>query len=410
VKNESLRIALILVMMSAPSAAQEKASRPSTSSCSEADFSAATKQVQTARAALLALPIGDGMETDVSPEGQHAISAMKDSLGKFVNAYMRCAPAKPDIERIKRELSESTHAFKLPTGVISNNDLPPDFGKYGFELWFDLQSAHDNRLLGITATFSIECGTDGVLFIFSHDGGSWHEALRWQSRPYASIKDAFGSFGSGISSPDNLGRWYVVTKHIAPWCTSAWSKISYDALRPQAGSLIPTVLLLRHDSIWFGNDDYGSLTVNAKDFDVRFHSASLDAGVHNRLWIRHFSISGDTVTRVQPVAASPRDFVDEWIVSPWTSASGWTSKAAAERLRQEHKSFSVRSRSAELSFGKIYRCADAQDHFQVELVDGTGRSFYFQVVGKNAYTMTAVSETPDTRCGWRDLLDEMGTK
>jgi hypothetical protein len=98
--------------------------------------------------------------------------------------------------------------------------------------------------------------------------------------------------------------------------------------------VIPTVLLQRHDGIWFGNDDYGSLTVNAKDFDVRFHSASIDGGLHNRVWIRHFAISGDTITRVQPVAASPRDFVDEWIVSPWESASGWTSKTASERLRK----------------------------------------------------------------------------
>lgn len=334
VKNEIMRIALILVMMSAPSAAQEKASRPSTTSCSEADFSAAAGKLQTARAALLALPIGDGTQTDVSPEGQKAISAMKEILGEFVNAYMRCAPMSPDTGRVERELSESAHAFKLPTGAISYNDLPPDFCKYGFELRFGVQSAHDNRLLSITATFSIECGTDAVLFIFSRDGGSWHEALRWQSGPYASIKDALGSFGSGISPPDNLGRWYVVTKHVAPWCTSNWSEISYEALRSRAGSVIPTVLLQRHDGIWFGNDDYGSLTVNAKDFDVRFHSASIDGGLHNRVWIRHFAISGDTITRVQPVAASPRDFVDEWIVSPWESASGWTSKTASERLRK----------------------------------------------------------------------------
>jgi len=78
----------------------------------------------------------------------------------------------------------------------------------------------------------------------------------------------------------------------------------------------------------------------------------------------------------------------------------------------------VRSQPADhmLSFGRIYKCADAQDHYQVELVDGTGpnfdteRSFYFQVVGKNAYILTAISETQNPSCGGRDLLDEMGTK
>jgi hypothetical protein len=92
VKNEFAGIGLLLVTVTASSAAQEKASTPSTPSCSEADFGTAAKLVQTSRAALLALPIGDGMQTEVSPKGQHAISAMKESLGNFVDAYMRCTP------------------------------------------------------------------------------------------------------------------------------------------------------------------------------------------------------------------------------------------------------------------------------------------------------------------------------
>jgi hypothetical protein len=343
---------------------------------------------------------------------------MKESLGNFVNAYMHCASPDADTEHVKRELSESAHAFRLPNEQMSNEKLPPDFGKYGFELWFDVESAQENRLLSITAAFDIECGSDTVLFIFSREGGAWHEVLRWQSKPYASIKDAFWSFDSRISPADNLGRWYVVTKHIAPWCSSTWSGIGYEALRPQNGTINPKVLLSAQDFMWWGNDDMGSLTVGPQDFDVRFHSASIDGGVHNRVWIRHFTISGDTVTRVQPVAVSPRDFVDEWLISPWISASAWSSKAASEQLRKEHNGLSRTDNSADrlLSFGTIYRCSDAQDHFQVELVEETGpkfdidQSFYFQVVGKNAFTMTGISRIPDPKCAGRDLLDEMSNK
>jgi hypothetical protein len=158
-RNVVLGIVLLLVTLPCP--AQEHAARPSTNSCSEAEFSAATRQVQTSRTTLLTLPIGNGMQTDVSPEGQHAISAMKESLGNFVNAYMRCAPLNADTERIKRELSESAHAFMLPAGPMTKEETPPDLGKYGFELWFDVQSAQGNRLVSITATFDIECGSDG---------------------------------------------------------------------------------------------------------------------------------------------------------------------------------------------------------------------------------------------------------
>lgn len=172
-------IGIVLLLVATTGVAQEKAAGPSTNSCSEVDFSAAAGEVQSRRAALLALPIGGGIQTDVSPEGQHAISAMKESLGKFVNAYMRCAPLNADTERIKRELSESAHAFRLPSGPMSEEETPPDLGKYGYELWFDVQAAQENRLMSITATFDIECGADAVLFIFSSDGGSWHEVFRW---------------------------------------------------------------------------------------------------------------------------------------------------------------------------------------------------------------------------------------
>jgi hypothetical protein len=62
---------------------------------------------------------------------------MKESLGNFVDAYMRCAPLNADTGRIKRELSESAHAFRLPSGTMTKEETPPDLGKYGFELWFD---------------------------------------------------------------------------------------------------------------------------------------------------------------------------------------------------------------------------------------------------------------------------------
>ena len=78
------------------------------------------------------------------------------------------------------------------------------------------------------------------------------------------------------------------------------------------------------DSIWWGNDDTGSLMVGRKNFDLRFHSNSIDSGVHNRVWNRRFAVTGEIVKCVQPVAIFPRDFVDEWIISSWQDASAWS--------------------------------------------------------------------------------------
>ena len=123
---------------------------------------------------------------------------------------------------------------------------------------------------------------------------------------------------------------------------------------------------------------------------------------------------GDAVRRTQPVAVSPRDFVDEWIVSPWQEASQWSSKPDLEVLRNSHAVWSRRDRSENklLEYYSMRRCSDVQDHYQVEIGEETGpkfqtsRSFYFQVLGSEAYTMLRVSKKPDASCSGPNLLDE----
>jgi hypothetical protein len=61
VRTAILGIALLLIALPCP--AHGQAFKSSTNSYSEADFNTATKQVQTSRAALLGLPIGNGMQT-----------------------------------------------------------------------------------------------------------------------------------------------------------------------------------------------------------------------------------------------------------------------------------------------------------------------------------------------------------
>src|SRR5262249_17774014 len=85
----------------------------SAAACSNEEVAGAGEAVNDARQALLALPVGDGMETDVSPEARRAIATMKERLAAFVAASMSCAPADPDPQAIERELAAASHAFKL---------------------------------------------------------------------------------------------------------------------------------------------------------------------------------------------------------------------------------------------------------------------------------------------------------
>jgi hypothetical protein len=369
-------------------------------------------QLDLIRKGLLQLPIGDGLQADVSPAAQQKIAAMKTAIGSFISAYVLCVPAQPDAGKINQDLSALGHAYEMPTGITPIEKIPPDFGKYGFELWFKTRVFENPPLLGIVAGFSIECGGDTVLLLFAPNGGSWKEVLRWQKEPYATVAGGTMAFDYGVSPPDDYGHWFLITHDIAPWCSSTWSEIRYSVLRSAANPIRPKTLFSADDPMWWGNEDYGSLTVEKEGFDLRFHSASIDGGVHDRVRIRHFSVVGDAVYRTQPVADSPRDFVDEWIVSPWQEAAEWSSHPALSELGKSHAEWSKRKESKHklLEYYSMRRCSNGPDHYQVEMGLETGpkfgasRSFYFQVQGGAVYTMLRVSEKPDTTCSGPNLL------
>jgi hypothetical protein len=381
--------------------------------CSEPDLAQAAEQVGLARKALIALPVGDDRQTDVSPRAQQAIGRMKDSLAAFVNAYMRCAPPDRDAATIQQDLDRLAHAYRLENKgedhIYRSDELPKGFDHYGFEFDFTVKRwAGQPGIVGIVPGFEIECGWEAMLLVYTSGGDAWQESMRWQSKPYKEISGAFGSFDYAISPADDSGNWYVLTKTVAPWCSSAWSTISYAALRPVPAASTPKILYQAEDPIYWGNDDFGKLSADKTEFDVRFHAESIDTGVHNRVWIRHFKITGDTVQRIQPVALSPRDFADEWIASSWQDASQWTAPGAQSGLIPWHlRLHKIRF----FDYDSVRRCADRPDHYQVALRNQDEQPAYFlSVTGQTDYQMTNVSAEPDPVCNGEDILDTMDTQ
>ena len=297
--------------------------------CLKPDIDQAADGTAVARQALLAVPVGDeATETDVTSARAADIARMKDALAALADAFMRCA--RPDLapQQAERQLNA------LLKGPAPSKNQESD---YGYSVDFHVVRPPDEPdMIAIEPSFQIACGGDTMLLLYERRSGIWSDVLRWQSGPYKTVGGAFDFFDFAVSPPDQKGNWYVLAKTIAPWCTSTWSEISYAVLRPQSGTAKPKVVLQADAPIWWGSEDFGQLTAAKDWFDVRFHAQSIDTGVHNRLWIRHFAIDGNTVRRMQPVAESPRDFADEWIVSSWGEASGWTTLAARASLRKVH--------------------------------------------------------------------------
>ncbi len=259
--------------------------------CSKPDVERTGAAVEAARTAILdSLPKRD-LDPRIPSRSRKAIAAMQHRLHAYLAAALGCSA---DAKALEKTLRWSTPGLR-----------------------FEARSPREG-LMAVTAGFDVGCGGDTVLAIFARRDGGWRDVLYAHSKPYKEVSGAWGAFDYAVSAPDEGGQWFVAAKTVAPWCSSTWSTIRYSVLRPGAAAAI----FAAEDSIWWGNDDFGRLKAGRDDFELRFHAESIDGGVHNREWVRHFAVRGDKVARIAPFADTPRDFVEEWIQSSWQGRSG----------------------------------------------------------------------------------------
>jgi len=345
---------------------------PLSAACSQPTIQQAAANLSAIQKTLLTTPLGEEMDPNIPPLTRQNILKLKDSIARLAEAYMNCQPQEPDPKRITQDLS----------ALVPPN--PSDENKFGSGLSFTVTLT--GRLVSITAKFGIKCGDDTILLIFSPRENSWTEVLRWQAPSYKDVSGGFWSFQHQISPPDANGAWFVVTSHVMPWCSSTWSSIEYAILRPG-----PKVLLKRSEGMWWGNEDFGTLAATQNTADIRFTNRGIDPEVHSRVFIRRYEIKGDTIKRVPPVAESPRDFVDEWISSPWTEAQHW-SAPGLETLHAKAKKSDW--------FKSIQKCSGQPDTVQIALTDYETEEthLYFRVTGETIFKMVSVRTTPDPNC------------
>jgi hypothetical protein len=190
-------------------------------------------------------------------------------------------------------------------------------------------------------------------------------------------------------------------------CASTWHDVTYrvwrvDPARPR---------LLVNGTGWAHMHIDGFIVgsigqrYDEKVVDVLVEFTGHGVGGDVRQMVRHVSIDGDRVTRVDPVALCPRDFVDEWLTLPWGESARWSSSPA---LRRWHSKLHADIVSG--LFGETMHCG-TPDLWQVTFApsDPQGNfapepGVYFLLRWRPPYHLTIVdiSDTPWPRCTEKD--------
>jgi hypothetical protein len=285
----------------------------------------------------------------------------------------------------------------------------PDWTLLGFLA--DLKIHRSRGFLILQSGIGIECGYDDSAYLYSWSDEGWRRV--WQNEQNVYTEEAYKpqSIEAVLISPYSKANDYLVlTLGTQPWCSSSWRSVYYRAFRlgPDPGSL---PLVEGAEAAYLGVEPPIQGSVTRDDVLVEFTIGGIDVGVHSRKAIRHYKIDGERVRRIDPLALSPRDFVDEWLTHDWKEAALWSESANRVSMRGWHTRL-----HKDLVFGDFIspttHCPAMPDLWQVGVdfsdpptpigVEPKGAWFLVRWRPPYRFTMVDVSDRPSPACTEED--------
>lgn len=222
---------------------------------------------------------------------------------------------------------------------------------------------------------NVSCGEDTWVFLYQWTGekgsvGKWMRRFEFEpDNPLDSVR---------VQANASL----VLVTGWPPACASAWRPffIGLYRLTPAQKTVLSGTEIANSES-----DTTARLEPNA--IQVEFTGQSIDPLLAARRRVLHYAIGTDgSVRRVDPIALSAEDFVDEWIASPWRDASAWSTPGLGPLHDQLPKKGQM---------GTVTRCSGADGLWQVSVALG-GDWKYFRVLdsGQHRYRLIDAGSAP----------------
>lgn len=218
-------------------------------------------------------------------------------------------------------------------GLLLAQDAAPEFG-YVSRLEFVRPSEHTGSE-AIIAGLAVPCGSDDTVYL----AGPQLTELP------AHVPAGYFARVAGVhfSPSDEM----VLVTRLAVQCTSNWNRLSYVLYRGKSA------LFEDSHSIWLGDWGYRA-SLKADEFTIELQDRSIDISQLTRTHILRYHVARPKPVRVDPVAGSPSDFVDEWLSQPWNVMRFRTLPAARNRLVKWHRK--LHSDTVMGEFQSVHKC------------------------------------------------------
>ena len=260
----------------------------------------------------------------------------------------------------------------------------------------DVKINREGEFLIIRTAIGIFCAFDYSAYVYTWKPGGWQRVWENEQNTY-SEKEYLPQiiYAVHISVPDKQGNRLVMTLGSRSGCTPAYLPVYYRVW--QMNSDYRTGAALLDGSETALDDGYPPIQgrVGPEDVLVGFSMGGVAYGDFHRA-VRHFEIRDQHALQVDPIATTPRDFVEEWISADWAQSSGHSESPS---LKQWHEKLHRTDGVGDFP-DPAMRCTTSPDLWQIGTHFNESPKTYYLVRWRPPYDfkMTGISDQPFAGC------------
>jgi hypothetical protein len=344
---------------------------------------------------------GEALQHEETRGASPRLTIVKHKLRDWVEAKLDGLPSDDNgdgeaVLALAAQLNEELKRERLfRSGGYGDDDDGRDFG--GFLGPVVLEYRGREGYLVLQTAIEVTCGFDESAYLYRRQDGQWKRIWETEQNTYTKDRYKVQRIRAVLLSPPfNAPSPYVLTLGTEPWCSSNWHDLYVRLWK--LGSSDEDSRLLLDESEWafLGEHDIpvqGS--IGREDALIEYTIGSIDGGVFSRESVLHYSLAPDAVKRIDPIALSPRDFVEEWLSEPWEQSRRWSQPSAHVVLRKVHHD------TGPNEFIDPTRHCRTPDLWQVGLgsSDGEKPPVYYLIRWRPPYHFTMVGASPHSYPG-----------
>lgn len=320
------------------------------------------------------------------------LTVAKHQLRDWFERRLASLGATPDEDASNRAFQEALASLFCPDGCV--------FSALGFIDTVRLR--HTGEFLVIRTSVGIRCGYDDSAYVYQWIGTTWQRIFETEQDVYT--KTGYRPqtiYDVQISPPDANGNRFALTLGARSSCADAFQPMYYRiwALGKALGARPskPRLLLDGQEIIFAGDYPPVKGTLSADDMRIEFTAGGTGYGLSHQA-VRHFEVLGDSVKQVDPIAPTPRDFVEEWLAAPWKQSVARSESPSLESpsLETWHRKLHRDDGMGDFPDPPV-QCSSDRELWQIGIrLHGVSTETFYLVRWRqpDRFTMTDIAEHP----------------